>query len=113
MTISASVSLSMLLISSISLQGMYHWRKDLESVKLLEVLRTAYEYDLPLESYKEQMHKEFIENEDKTNGIVARQTVLSHALRENYPSEFAAFLKDKGVIDPVSSNVSPAVSRKQ
>ncbi len=89
----------LLLISSVQSFCMYHWRKDLKSVKHLEMIHTFYESDLPVEKYKELLHKEF-----KENG--ARLTILSHAARQNYASEFVQFLKDKGVTDPVSTPAS-------
>ncbi len=95
----------MWLLTFFGAEGLYHWRKDLESVKLMEALRTAFEYDLPLERYKHEMHMEFLENG-------ARQTVLSHALRGNYPVEFVEFLKEMGVTDPVSSGFSFDFAKK-
>ena len=100
MKLSTSSSLSiLLLVSSVQSFCMYHWRKDLESVKHLEMIHSFYESDLPVEKYKKLLHTEFLENG-------SRLTILSHAARQNYASEFVQFLKDKGVIDPVSTPAS-------
>lgn len=104
-------------VSSLSLQAMqpqevqsgrrYHWRPDLPSVVLANELLEAFKQKLPVEWYKSRLNMEFIENG-------ARQTVLSHAVRDSkYSSDFIEFLRAHGVEDPVPAKVGPFISRSQ